>query len=261
MYVTDNLVKIDFNPEMEAGQEISNKNAAGNLCVVYRTPDLMKRLTMSVEFCVPDPELEVLVTGGDLFRQGTPPNDQVMGWSYPALMSDPNPNGVSIEAWTRYIVDGYQPPDQPFIWWTFPRNLLHKGNRTIDINAMANVYDGYSIENPMWGDGPLNDWEWPSDRVVQAQFTDSVPTSQCGGQQVPAGAGAATGANAGTPGLWTPSGSTPPSSVANLIAGVPSAVVASPTTGWTTGQYVQTGTGGSAGQAHWDGSAWATGQA
>jgi hypothetical protein len=66
----------------------------------------------------------------------------------------------------------------------------------------------------------------------------------------------ATGATAGVPGAWTPAGANPPSSVANLIAGTPNAVTASPTTAWTTGQYVQTGTAGAPGQAHWDGTAW-----
>lgn len=72
---------------------------------------------------------------------------------------------------------------------------------------------------------------------------------------------AATGATAGTPGTWTPSGSTPPSSVANLIAGTPSAVTASPATAWATGEYVQTGTAGPSGQAYWNGTAWTAGTA
>lgn len=67
---------------------------------------------------------------------------------------------------------------------------------------------------------------------------------------------AATGATAGVPGTWTPASSTPPATVAALIAGTPNAVVASPTTAWTTGQYVQTATAGAPGQAHWDGTAW-----
>jgi hypothetical protein len=258
MYVTDNLVKIDFNPEMESGQEINTKNAAGNLCVVYQSPDLMKRLNLSVEVCVPDPELEVLLSGGDLFLEGT----EVQGFSYPPLMVDSNPNGVSIEAWTRYVVDGYQPAEQPYMWWTFPKAKLGKGNRTIDVNAMGNVYDGFAIENPEWDNGPMGDWLWPSDRVVQVCFTDTVPTVQCGAQEVPPLAvTAADGATAGAPGLWTPQGSNPPANVAALIAGTPNVVVASPTTAWTTGQYVQTGTSGAAGEAHWDGAAWVAGKA
>jgi hypothetical protein len=66
----------------------------------------------------------------------------------------------------------------------------------------------------------------------------------------------ATGANAGTPGTWTPAGSTPPASVTALQA---AGIVASPSTAWATGEYVQTGTSGVPGQANWDGSAWVLG--
>jgi hypothetical protein len=67
---------------------------------------------------------------------------------------------------------------------------------------------------------------------------------------------AATGATAGTPGTFTPPGSTPPANVAGM-----SGLTASPTSPWTVGQYVQTGTAGAAGQAFWTGSSWAAGQA
>lgn len=68
-----------------------------------------------------------------------------------------------------------------------------------------------------------------------------------------------TGATAGTPGTFTPAGSDPPNSVADLIAAIPNTVVASPATVWTTGQYVQTATTGVPGQAHWNGTTWVTG--
>jgi hypothetical protein len=251
MYVSDQLVKIDFNPDMEAGQEISNRGASGNLCVVYRTPDLMKRLTIEVELCVPDPELEVLLSGGDVFYDSVDQTD-VLGFKYPALMKDPTPNGISIEAWTRYVVDGYQSPDQPYMWWAFPRMYLRKGNRTIDVNAMANVYDGFAGENPSWDGGPMGDWTQDSDAVVQAVFTDTVPTASLGIQQIP-GSVAATGANAGTPGSFTPSGAQTPANMAAM-----SGITASPTSAWTTGQYVALG---DASDAYWNGTAWTVGQA
>jgi hypothetical protein len=69
-----------------------------------------------------------------------------------------------------------------------------------------------------------------------------------------AGVIVATGATAGTPGSFTPSGATPPANLAALQAG---SVVASPNTAWTTGQSVNLGTG----SANWTGSAWAAGAA
>jgi hypothetical protein len=68
-----------------------------------------------------------------------------------------------------------------------------------------------------------------------------------------------TGATAGTPGAFTPANSDPPDSPAKLIAAQPNAVTASPATAWTSGQYVQTGTSGTAGRAHWNGTAWVAG--
>ena len=79
-----------------------------------------------------------------------------------------------------------------------------------------------------------------------------------GSADTPGTTAPATTATAGTPGTWN---GTPPSSPANLIAGVPNAVVASPTSAWTTGQYVQTGTAGAGGRAFWNGTAWVAGAA
>lgn len=63
----------------------------------------------------------------------------------------------------------------------------------------------------------------------------------------------ATGATAGTPGTFTPAGSTVPADLAAL-----GGVVATPDTAWLTGESVILG---DASQASWDGLAWAAGPA
>jgi hypothetical protein len=80
-----------------------------------------------------------------------------------------------------------------------------------------------------------------------------------GGAEDHAPAVPTTGATAGIPGTWTPLGSQAPASPADLQGGIPNAVAASPGTGWTTGQYVQTRTAGAAGRATWTGSGWVGG--
>lgn len=69
----------------------------------------------------------------------------------------------------------------------------------------------------------------------------------------PLGGSYATGATAGTPGSFTPAGSTAPYDLADLAT-----VTASPSTAWTTGQYVVLGNGS---RAHWDGDSFAAGEA
>jgi hypothetical protein len=71
----------------------------------------------------------------------------------------------------------------------------------------------------------------------------------------------ATGADAGIPGDWTPSGSTPPSNPVDLAQGIPNDVIANPATAWTSGQFVQTGTAGPTGRATWTGTGWVGGAA
>ncbi|MEU3045805.1 hypothetical protein ABZ705_04590 [Streptomyces sp. NPDC006984] len=69
----------------------------------------------------------------------------------------------------------------------------------------------------------------------------------------PLGGAVATGATAGSPGFFTPTGAAP---AANL--GALASVIADPAAEWTTGEYIVLGNGSN---AYWDGSAWATGQA
>jgi hypothetical protein len=74
--------------------------------------------------------------------------------------------------------------------------------------------------------------------------------------QVPSvdhGAVAATGATAGIPGFFTPSGASVPANMAGLAG-----LTASPNTAWTTGQYVITR---DLLASHWTGTAWAAGLA
>lgn len=64
----------------------------------------------------------------------------------------------------------------------------------------------------------------------------------------------ATSASAGAPGSFQPEGCALPAAAANLTG-----LIASPTTAWTTGQYVQTATAGVPGQGYWNGTAWVAG--
>jgi hypothetical protein len=99
------------------------------------------------------------------------------------------------------------------------------------------------------GDASSLDLEWSIKGWVNMPTTRTAPAAP------------ATGATSGAPGAFTPTGSIPPATVADLIADVPNAVTASPVTAWTTGQYVQTATAGAPGEAHWDGADWVAGRA
>lgn len=71
----------------------------------------------------------------------------------------------------------------------------------------------------------------------------------------------ATGATAGIPGSWTPTGWLVPATPTSVITGNPRVIKASPATAWTTGQYAQTLTAGVGGRVSWNGTVWVAGAA
>jgi len=117
----------------------------------------------------------------------------------------------------------------------------------VKLKSALVVKQGTYVDPPS-GTGHVIEPEPPNERQSVPPVHGSLPNDGGGTQ--------ATGATAGTPGTFTPGGSTPPADVAGMTG-----LTANPTTAWTTGQYVQTGTPGGAGQAYWDGSAWVQGQA
>jgi hypothetical protein len=174
-YVTNQLMRIDLNPDIEAGPEISDRNAGGALAVTYKQMDVYKRLVTTVELMVPDPVLEVMMTGGSTFVSGGGTN--VMGMQYPAVMAEAVPNGVGIEAWTRRIINGQQDTVFPWMRWIFPKVKLRKSNRTGDINRMANPFEGFIFENPNFGTGPVKDIPFDTSKVAQWYQDATIPTA------------------------------------------------------------------------------------
>ena len=109
-YTTSAFMRISFTPEYEEGDEITEKGANGVVCVTYKAPDTLKRITMELAICEPDPELSALLSGGLLLRKniGTAedPNTKSVGWAAPGVGDDPAGDGVAIEVWSHAVKSG-----------------------------------------------------------------------------------------------------------------------------------------------------------
>ena len=68
-YTTSAFLRMSFTPEYEDGEEITEKAADGTVCVSYKAPDRLKRVTMELAICDPDPELTALIAGGVLLTR------------------------------------------------------------------------------------------------------------------------------------------------------------------------------------------------
>jgi hypothetical protein len=165
-YVTSAFMRVSFTPEYEEGDEITEKNANGVVCVTYKSPDTLKRITMELAICEPDAELTNLISGGLLLRKnlGTyaAPNNKSIGWAAPAVGDDPAGYGVAIEAWSHAIKDGKKSATLPYFHWVFPyAKLRQSGDRVIENGMLATTFEGYGLGNVEFGSGPDGRWEFP----------------------------------------------------------------------------------------------------
>jgi len=165
-YTTSAFMRASFTPEYEEGDEIVEKGADGTICVSYKAPDTLKRITMEIAICEPDPELTSLISGGLLLRKNSgtfsSPVNQSIGWAAPNVGDDPAGNGVSIEVWSFAVKDGKRASVLPFFYWIFPyAKLRQSGDRVIENGLLANTFEGYGLGNAEFGTGPAGNWEFP----------------------------------------------------------------------------------------------------
>jgi hypothetical protein len=186
-YTTSAFMRLSFTPEYEEGDEITEKGANGVVCVSYKAPDTLKRITMELAICEPDPELSALLSGGLLLRKdlsnGGATNSKSIGWAAPGVGDDPAGNGVAIEAWSHAVSGGKRAGVLPYFHWVFPyAKFRQSGDRVIENGLMANTFEGYGLGNVNFGSGIDGRWEFPvaAERPYAYARTSWAPTGLSG---------------------------------------------------------------------------------
>lgn len=184
MIVTGDLTELGVTAVYEDGDEFTVKNACGDLCVNFKGDDQFKRLDITLGLCKPSPSTQELLGGGtylDVAGQ--------VGYSMPRIGVVDNPNGVSIELWSKNVdADGSLDAEFPYEWYMLPRVKVRWGNRTFNNGPITIAFQGQAVENPNWYDGPENDWPDPANSVAALNHiqTDSLPAILCGYQDLAA---------------------------------------------------------------------------
>jgi hypothetical protein len=186
-YTTSAFMRISFTPEYEEGDEITEKGANGVVCVTYKAPDTLKRITMELAICEPDPELSALLSGGLLLRKNIGSAEQSdvksIGWAAPGVGDDPAGNGVAIEAWSHAVKGGKRAGVLPYFHWIFPyAKFRQSGDRVIENGLMANTFEGYGLGNQSFQSGIDGRWEFPlaAERPYAYARTNWAPTGLSG---------------------------------------------------------------------------------
>lgn len=176
-YVTRKFVSLSFTPEYEEGDEFTTKAADGSVCATYKAPDTLKRVTISIALCDPDPEFTEMIAGGTLLADV---DGETVGWAAPPVGVDATPNGVAIEVWSKALVNGKAAAVNPYYHWVFPYAQMHSsGDKVIQNDMLANEFEGWGVGNAEFGDGPGAPlWPFASDTAVAFARTDSFPVTE-----------------------------------------------------------------------------------
>jgi hypothetical protein len=258
--VTSGFISVTWSDEVETGDEYTQKNAWGDFCIAEKDADRVKWVNVTLSLCEVDPEILVML-GGAIPNHAT---DGTMTGAF--FTREPNPLSYAIEVWTKKAgTDACSSTGDPE-WGYFAgynvRNGMLDGDLTIESAPLALGMKGELYgASADWGIGPYTDNPLenvtgvPEGALRYVGITTVQPPDDTDGCQPITGT--ATGATAGIPGTWTPSGTVPPANLTALQGATPP-ITASPNTAWTTGQYVALGDNA---HAHWSSTAWVTGDA
>jgi hypothetical protein len=258
--VSDGFISIQSSPELEEGEEFTQKNAWGDLCVNDKDADRLKRFNLTIELCQVDPALLSFFIGSDTIESG----GEVIGAQVGENVAE---DGFSLEAWTK-VAGGACGTAGAWIYWLWPwvtngslgDFTLENGPLTMTVNANTLGAPASYGQGPYEPPGlmvPVNEGR----HLAFNQTTTQPPdvTDGCA-ELVSPGAPLATTATAGTPGTFGPGGSARPSTKSELDTITGANVT--PQTSWVPGDYVWIGADDTVpNRYHWDGLVWVAGEA
>jgi len=176
-YVTTSMVKADIGLSYNTPNAVSQNNGAGATCLFFQAPSTVQGGTIkNLTICEPDPNIMQFLLGGTVIEgTGSPAPD--IGYQAPAVGVAPVPNGVSIEFWTRAILNGAVAPTLSYLHWVLPRATmtLSSDMTAEETNPLLPVFDGTLAENSLWGTGPNTAWSGDSSRVWQWKREATLP--------------------------------------------------------------------------------------
>lgn len=176
-FVTRAFISVKITPEYEAGTDITQKLADGTIGIAYKTPNTLKRVNLTIGIENPDPELTEMIAGGTILGAS-------QGYAAPLQGLDAVPNGVSIEVFSKAILNGRPAAVNPYWQWLIPYAIMQgSGDKTIAEGILGTEFSGYGLGNPSYGTGSANTptWPWVSDRAYAYARTATLPTIPSGG--------------------------------------------------------------------------------
>lgn len=150
---TSGFMELNLSPDVESGEDITTKNACGDICIRDKDCDRLKGFDVELKLCgIPLAAIEML-TGATLLSDGAGGfNGAVMKEAKSAACE----NSKMVEIWSKNAdkgvcdVDGA--PANLWIHWVLPRTINWEisGGLNFTNGALEVTVTGYAENNPLW---------------------------------------------------------------------------------------------------------------
>jgi hypothetical protein len=175
--VTCGYTSLAWAADVEAGTDITVKNAAGDICCSQKGCPKLKGFDLTGAFCQVDPEFVELVSSARLL---TDTGGNTVGY---APNEDVECDGFALEVWQE-ICDQECDPGAAvlYVYTLFPRIINGVfGDFTIEEGPTTLQLKAYAESNANWGD-PYNVGQTPATKEPYLQFltASAPPTCVCG---------------------------------------------------------------------------------
>lgn len=157
--VSDGFVSIELSPEVQEGEDYTQRNAAGDLCVSERGQDALQWISVSIEFCRVDPCLWTLMNPTwKLVRNA---HGEVTGFRIGEKFTDRE--GFALEIWPKVSSQGGLCDDDapeeadPSGYFLLPYVIGGAPDGwTLEDGVATFTLTGRTKAGSLWGKGPYN---------------------------------------------------------------------------------------------------------
>lgn len=152
VFTTKGFINIAAAKEYEEGEEFIQKNGCGELCIDEKDCDVLKRINMTIGFCVIDHEGIEVMTSSRLLVDGT---GEAIGYASGSTQCD---TGWSLEVWQKQAGLACNVAGDPeWLYWAWPYVTNGKtGDVTLENGPYTFEVTGFTkaiAQDDQWGVG------------------------------------------------------------------------------------------------------------
>ena len=185
-YVSDKLVQVTVNPNVETGNNFPVRNGCGCKIASRKFPDTFNFFDLSLQDAAFEPQLIAFMLGADTITNGS----DVTGFAFPSALACDEANPlVAFEFWAENVVGSGLDPVYPYFHWVFPASTWTFGDNTFEEGPSQPTLNGASQTNGNWGDGPYGDGPPDGQDISEGGVwatDDDLPTAACAAAAVTA---------------------------------------------------------------------------